>query len=758
MSSSPVKSAASCDGKTSQDLCQVCSSIDLEALFQKELNRAGRIRLGPWDQIFSKRSQCPFCGLLVAAIDSARVATGRKPTTVMGTSDRSSLSCSLENRVAMISEASNKRFVNAFGSGWRGDDGLWHFRISVFVSGWVEVGGDTGSKDTYDHTFAELQQVRPPSRRLGIFDELPVFGKRPVHDTLQLDYSLAKRWLAWCESNHGKQCAHRSQPSKIPILRAIDVLKNCVVEISSERRYVALSYVWGAVQMLRLTTANESELRQEASLSLGRVHIPQTIRDAMALAQKLGERYIWVDSLCIIQDDDSDSERYISKMDLIYSGAVLTIVAAAGADGEAMLPGVHPYMRDRGQMQYTAQVPLPSGPQDLAVASGLLLPLLEFSKWDSRGWTLQERAFSHRLLYFTSEQVYFQCRRSTWCEDTVLEVDDPMLQYEDMPLYRFGIPKKEAPPALDVFDPEDAVLSIFELYTKVVAAFARRDLTYEGDVLKAFGGLAREVYHMDYGFVTAEMEDQKEAYFHFGMPSPWFERAVLWTPADSSTNNRTRLRRRVMPHGASQIPSWSWAGWVGPVGYQGLQFGTGDEDVKPAIMYHISLPSDPGKIHPMHDTKRYLPDGPTWFPKNRPMRVTESDQIPLPPHILSFYTSRAFLPVIRDEAKATVDAQPSPLGPMWRWHYIGKRYAHVSNRMLLPSDWKAARHQESWSQEDSDGEFIVLSAGRYGYLSVMLIRRDGIEVDGVAERVGIGNISEVDWMAAVPEWTLIRLG
>ncbi|KAF7507267.1 hypothetical protein GJ744_010825 [Endocarpon pusillum] len=85
---------------------------------------------------------------------------------------------------------------------------------------------------------------------------------------------------------------------------------------------------------------------------------------------------------------------------------------------------------------------------------------------------LQERFFSHRLLYFTDKQVYFQCRRNTWCEDTVLELDNPQLHLEDQTLCRFGIPIEN-----DVGYPDS--------------------LTYEGDLLNAFGGIFREIYRRE---------------------------------------------------------------------------------------------------------------------------------------------------------------------------------------------------------------------------------------------------------------------
>lgn len=778
MSHSRVEGGRGHAGNASENLCEVCSSIDIEALFERECKIFHDIELGSWEQIYYKRSQCPFCRLLVTAVDSVRVATGKNQTsTTMG---RERLRCSLKNRIATIAEASKESFVNRFGTGYR--SGLSHFRICVSVSGWVELFDNT-SAGKYDETFAELQQARPPTAKLGLFDHLPIFTKRlSTQSARQLDYALVKKWVSWCELHHGSQCRPRHQLLEIPVLRVIDVLKNCVVDTSTESRYIALSYVWGSTRILRLTTANQSDLYKEGSLNLDCWHIPQTIRDAMLLTQQLGERYLWVDAICILQDNAWDSGRYISKMDLIYSGASLTIVAAAGTDADAALPGVRPDTRDLKHLQEVVKVNLPRGPQELAVARGLLLPLLASSKWESRGWTYQERVFSHRLLYFTSEQVYFQCRRNTWCEDTVLEVDDPQLRLKDLPLYRFGIPREKMPPALDLIKPEDFRVSLFELYTKVVEGFCQRNLTYEGDVLKAFGGLAREIYHMD-GETLGVKPHADTAYFHFGIPSPWFERALLWSPAHSSArSNRRRattsdapqmpssLRRRVMPAHSPQIPSWSWAGWVGPIAYQGLVAAGGDEAILSHISYYTFSPSEDamelnfsGKLQQIQPTtpatlKSSWPNRLRWCPKERPVHIsastiTRSDPTQLLSHLLLFYTSRAFFPVV-PEKDVINPAKTSSPATSWSYHYIGKRYSHVTNRILLPSDWLTRASQPL----DLKYEFIVLSDNQHGYLNVMMITRCGPEPDAIAERVSVGNVSEQDWVAAEPEWVLVKLG
>lgn len=103
-------------------------------------------------------------------------------------------------------------------------------------------------------------------------------------------------------------------------------------------KYVALSYVWGQVSTFRLGRNNLERLSAEGSLSAIRHELPRTVNDAIDLIAALGQRYLWVDSLCLVQDDEEDVSMGIEQMNSIYHGSYLTIVAASGADASAGLP------------------------------------------------------------------------------------------------------------------------------------------------------------------------------------------------------------------------------------------------------------------------------------------------------------------------------------------------------------------------------------------------------------------------------------
>lgn len=93
---------------------------------------------------------------------------------------------------------------------------------------------------------------------------------------------------------------------------------------------MALSYVWGGPQELQLTKKSHIELERPDGLSMDDQRLPRTITDAMLLVSRFDERYLWVDSLCIMQDDAENKHDRIALMDVIYQKAILTIVAVSG--------------------------------------------------------------------------------------------------------------------------------------------------------------------------------------------------------------------------------------------------------------------------------------------------------------------------------------------------------------------------------------------------------------------------------------------
>jgi hypothetical protein len=95
-----------------------------------------------------------------------------------------------------------------------------------------------------------------------------------------------------------------------------------------------------------LKRQNKSQFFTPGKLANVQKDLPRTIADAMTLVSQIGERYLWVDSLCLVQDDELDKACGVQKMDLVYQGAILTVVAASGMDSNTGLPELHPGFRE----------------------------------------------------------------------------------------------------------------------------------------------------------------------------------------------------------------------------------------------------------------------------------------------------------------------------------------------------------------------------------------------------------------------------
>lgn len=218
---------------------------------------------------------------------------------------------------------------------------------------------------------------------------LPKRGR--MIENAQINPDLISKWIRSCETVHRSECAplplQIGYGSGLKVFRLIDVTKGCVVEISrsdKQYRYFALSYIWGRAEQVRLLTTNRHILMHPGGLQYptSAKLLPKTIQDAIDLVRTAGEQYLWVDSLCLLQDDPNDMALSIPFMDMIYRGASVTIIAASGRDANSGLPGVQPGSR---QAKQDVEEVVPG------VKMVVLRELDEYlsaSRYATRGWTL----------------------------------------------------------------------------------------------------------------------------------------------------------------------------------------------------------------------------------------------------------------------------------------------------------------------------------------------------------------------------------
>lgn len=197
-----------------------------------------------------------------------------------------------------------------------------------------------------------------------------------------VDIGLIKTWLDLCRQHHHNVCEEvwwRDKDGPLPpTVRMIDVELMMIVPTPTGCRYVALSYVWGGVSGDYQTT-QANILQRMSPGGLSECTLPATIADALELCRRLGERYLWVDALCIIQDSREDKGVQIGVMEQIYGGSLVTVFAIGGRNAHAGLPGLREGTRSRHQQIETIQG------LHLTVPLTILRSLLSQSVWGTRG-------------------------------------------------------------------------------------------------------------------------------------------------------------------------------------------------------------------------------------------------------------------------------------------------------------------------------------------------------------------------------------
>ncbi|KAK8008147.1 hypothetical protein PG991_010698 [Apiospora marii] len=348
-----------------------------------------------------------------------------------------------------------------------------------------------------------------------------------------IDIGLLNQWKRSCDEDHGNKCSDRLATLAHPLSYLIDTQQMCLVPAAPDMVYVALSYVWGQVRMLKATRENLERLQQPNALQTLEGQLPRTIRDSIALVPLLEERYLWVDSLCIPQDDEKVAQLNISQMAAIFENASLTIVACDGNDAEFGLRGLRHSSQPR------------SLPGLLPLAPGITLTtrsedILGGTPWSRRGWTLQEQIFSRRSIIFYENTIQWICRSSRHYED----VDSPLDSPPDLPAGAVG----DVESHFEQLNPLDLSLNVPDLsiLCMLIANYSGRDLTYQEDVMSAFvstfGAMQRAFPR---GFIQ-------------GLPVSFFDASLIW-------RSEAMVRRESSRDGAKIPPSWTWAGWKGKI-------------------------------------------------------------------------------------------------------------------------------------------------------------------------------------------------
>jgi len=226
---------------------------------------------------------------------------------------------------------------------------------------------------------------------------------------------VLKEWIRCCDNTH--QC----YPKNINFLptRLLDVSDNDsgIIRLLTNRRghnergeYVALSHRWGLPQQHAKFCTYKSNI-EELARGIDVARLPKTFQDAVHVTRGLGLHLLWIDSLCIVQDDQDDWETESKFMERVFSSAYCTIAASCAkgtSDG---------FLKPRPERQcVTMQRPNGDGTYYVCAAIDDFYRDVDQGELNQRGWVLQERALSRRTIYFTETQSYWECGGGVRCE------------------------------------------------------------------------------------------------------------------------------------------------------------------------------------------------------------------------------------------------------------------------------------------------------------------------------------------------------
>jgi hypothetical protein len=381
----------------------------------------------------------------------------------------------------------------------------------------------------------------------------------------------AKKQLSWiqdCLQSHSI-CNHKqrqeSARSFLPT-RLVDVQQPSHVHlvisddvVDPDWGYAALSYCWGdSMPESGRTTRSSLAARLQY---IDAEQLPKTLREAVEVTRSLSIKYLWIDALCIIQDDEVDREHEIETMSEVYSCATVTIAAGVSThcDGGFLV-------ENRPPLRFTNS-PIKYHPENASVRTCPWVSTFCSNPLFQRGWTLQERELSPRVLHFTSIEVVFECRQSI--KRYELAATEAGSEPVEQNYLFFAEPDGWPHRILDLQDSRKKFLRTVALskidsldwhvvWWRTVEEYSRRQFTIPNDRLRAIAGLADTL-----------QKKFKWDYFS-GLWAGNLALDLLWTV---HYDKEFDLAEPCM------APSWSWASVGCPISYGAKEFSPFDKTV-----------------------------------------------------------------------------------------------------------------------------------------------------------------------------------
>ncbi|KAI0112495.1 heterokaryon incompatibility protein-domain-containing protein [Nemania sp. FL0031] len=541
-------------------LCSKCKGLDLVAALRHAQNPSsstsdeyddGHSVVGRWHalgrNVFASASACQLCALVRQGWGKWRLKVVREASAdnmFDPTDPPSDLHDDIQDMGVYLEGKTSFEFIRR--ERFCSDGEKWNYVLAVICTD----AGPQASFDVHDQLVAELRITHADDEQSS--DELASFGlgvtvcKDPMSAS---SVSTAKDWLENCVLNH-ESCRPEPGATTLPT-RFLDVNDGCnndtlfLRENSDglDHRYVALSHCWGTSRPLCLT----SDTLESHKQGIPTEALPDTFQDAVTIVRALGLRYLWIDSLCIVQDDPEDWRNEAGRMAWVYRNAHLVLSATRASSDEEGFLSARPSSDNvafstRGTDSPLTLTLLPSSPS--GETSYLNAHAVATEPLSRRAWCLQERYLARRILHYGTGQMIWECGDLRAAEDGDFEsvVEDQLGRLRRSAALSttvFNARKRDVDGATET--PEHRHMEWYAM----IEDYTSRDITRDSDRLPALLGL------------RVALESKAEDSYLAGIWLKGLLEGLVWCTALS---NKPLAR----PHGFTG-PSWTWASVKGPV-------------------------------------------------------------------------------------------------------------------------------------------------------------------------------------------------
>ncbi|KAK3934321.1 heterokaryon incompatibility protein 6 [Diplogelasinospora grovesii] len=385
-----------------------------------------------------------------------------------------------------------------------------------------------------------------------------IISTRPPNPFAGSDQAMSqtRKWMHECEQKHGSACSPTNYSGRLP-RRVIDVSGGAELRLyeaseNDEGRYAALSYCWGGPQEFKTTSSTLAE--RISGFSVGA--LPLGIQDAVRVTQNLGMRFLWVDSMCIIQDSEQDKAHQIARMSEIYQNAFVTI---CNARSDSVCKSFLEDWADPSTGQWPTLIPLAYPIPNEAANTLQKVIDMQPETWGTiwlldedrglttafddpisrRGWSLQERVLSPRLLSYGRWPTW-QCSHGLWTDGGFFPQADKLGAEEGR--LTDALLKLTGPDGIDHFRTNQ----LHKSWYKLLNHYTKREVSFEADRLPAIGGIAVEISRITGAKYLAGLWGNNLLYdiMWYADSREWLVRPERW-----------------------RAPTWSWASINCPVAF-----------------------------------------------------------------------------------------------------------------------------------------------------------------------------------------------